>query len=67
MMESPPPSSDFDDDAFDPATPFRGIVVCCTSIPANERVRMNFPLAIQSIDLSNLDSYFSDRSCRQGP
>lgn len=37
-MESPPPSSEFDDQAFDPSRPFQGVVVCCTSIPANERV-----------------------------
>lgn len=37
-MESPPASSDYDDEYFDASKPLRGVVVCCTSIPANERV-----------------------------
>ncbi|KAK2605565.1 hypothetical protein N8I77_008394 [Diaporthe amygdali] len=37
MMESPPASSDHGDDAFDPSRPFSGVVVCCTSIPTDQR------------------------------
>ncbi|KAL8304505.1 hypothetical protein RB597_004338 [Gaeumannomyces tritici] len=36
-MASTPISSDLDDTAFDPAHPFHGIVVCCTSIAPEQR------------------------------
>ncbi|KAJ4419059.1 protein kinase activating protein dpb11 [Gnomoniopsis sp. IMI 355080] len=35
-MQSPP-SSEWDEEYFDSSKPLQGVVVCCTSIPANER------------------------------
>ncbi|CAN8096962.1 unnamed protein product [Discula destructiva] len=35
-MDSPP-SSEWDEEFFDSSRPLRGVVVCCTSIPVNER------------------------------
>ncbi|ROW12443.1 hypothetical protein VMCG_00826 [Cytospora schulzeri] len=36
-MESPPTSSDHGDEAFDSSKPFAGVVLCCTSIPPEQR------------------------------
>lgn len=39
VMESPVSARNSEDD-FDPSKPFLGIVVCCTSIPPEQRVRL---------------------------
>ncbi|KAJ4392302.1 protein kinase activating protein dpb11 [Gnomoniopsis smithogilvyi] len=38
-MQSPP-SSEWDEEFFDSSKPLQGVVVCCTSIPANERTNL---------------------------
>jgi hypothetical protein len=37
-MATPPAPFDGDESLFDSAQPFKGVVVCCTSIPAELRV-----------------------------
>lgn len=37
-MATPPGSLDADESLFDSARPFKGVVVCCTSIPTELRV-----------------------------
>lgn len=38
-MATPPSSPGGAVDLFDPSAPFKGVVVCCTSIPPEQRVR----------------------------
>jgi hypothetical protein len=38
-MATPPGSPPGAVDLFDPSVPFKGVVVCCTSIPPEQRVR----------------------------
>ncbi|KLU89227.1 hypothetical protein MAPG_08201 [Magnaporthiopsis poae ATCC 64411] len=52
-MASTPLSSDLDDSAFDPAHPFQGIVVCCTSIAPEQRS----DLAAKTHELGGLHKY----------
>lgn len=40
-MESPPASSDHGDEAFDSSKPFAGVVLCCTSIPPEQRTEIS--------------------------
>lgn len=44
-MQSPL-SSEWDEEFFDSSKPLEGVVVCCTSIPANERVSVVLPLTL---------------------
>lgn len=39
-MATPPRFSDGDEPLFDPAQPFKGVVVCCTSVPTELRVML---------------------------
>ncbi|KAL8371141.1 hypothetical protein RB595_001134 [Gaeumannomyces hyphopodioides] len=52
-MASTPLSSDLDDTAFDPAHPFQGIVVCCTSIAPEQRS----DLAAKTHELGGVHKY----------
>ncbi|KAI1503352.1 hypothetical protein F5X99DRAFT_375867 [Biscogniauxia marginata] len=39
-MESPPPSTDLAGESFDSSKPFQGLVLCCTSIEADQRTEI---------------------------
>jgi hypothetical protein len=39
-MATPPDSPGAELDLFDSSVPFKGVVVCCTSIPPEQRVRL---------------------------
>jgi len=43
IMATPPDSPSGAEDLFDPSVPFKGVVVCCTSIPPEQRVRLSRP------------------------
>ncbi|KAI1174087.1 hypothetical protein F4777DRAFT_555156 [Nemania sp. FL0916] len=54
-MQSPPTSSNAADalDAFDSSRPFRGLVLCCTNIEADQRTE----IAQRTIDLGGVHKY----------
>ncbi|KAI1639181.1 hypothetical protein F4809DRAFT_638870 [Biscogniauxia mediterranea] len=52
-MESPPPSTDIEGESFDPSKPFQGIVVCCTSIEADQRTE----IAVRVTDMGGHHKY----------
>ncbi|KAI0597538.1 BRCT domain-containing protein [Biscogniauxia sp. FL1348] len=52
-MESPPPSTGLDGESFDPSKPFQGLVVCCTSIEADQRTE----IAVRVTDMGGHHKY----------
>lgn len=61
-MESPPASSDHGDDAFDSSKPFAGVVLCCTSIPPEQRVSAAPVPTMRTALLTMVDFFFAFRS-----
>ncbi|KUI65035.1 S-M checkpoint control protein rad4 [Cytospora mali] len=52
-MESPPTSSEYGEEAFDPSRPFAGVVLCCTSIPPEHRSE----IASKTAELGGVHKY----------